>query len=105
MGKGDNKAETVEAPKRRGNQKTTKQKEILFAKDNYMVIGVGLVLVIIGLFLMSGGYNQPDEWKAEEIYSFTRITLAPMIILGGLGVVIMAIFKSSGKEEMQNIEA
>ncbi|MGH1335977.1 MAG: DUF3098 domain-containing protein [Aureispira sp.] len=75
-------------------------KELLLSKENYIIIGVGLVMVIVGLFLMSGGQNGPDEWVADEIYSFRRITLAPLVILSGLGVVIFAIFKSSGKEEV-----
>jgi hypothetical protein len=80
------------------------EKELLFSKTNYMIIGVGLVMVIMGFFLMSGGHNEPDEWNPEVIYSFMRITIAPLVILGGLGVVIFAIFKSSD-DEVQNIEA
>lgn len=92
------------------NKKATRRaspapKELLFSKQNYIIIGVGLALVIIGLFLMSGGQNGPDEWAADEIYSFRRITLAPLVILGGLGVVVLAIFKSSGNEEVSNLEA
>ncbi len=48
---------------------------------------------------MRGG-AMPDEntWDASRIYSFTRITLAPILILAGLGVEIYAIFKSNNKE-------
>lgn len=104
MGKGDKVTEDVAARRaKKGRKSAVKKQEILFSRDNYIVIGVGLVIVIIGLFLMSGGYNDPNEWKKEEIYSFTRITLAPMVILGGLGVVIFAIFKSSNKNETAEI--
>lgn len=97
MGKGDNKRAF-----RRPTE--TAPKELLFSKQNYIIIGVGLALVIVGFFLMSGGQNAPDEWIAEEIYSFRRITLAPLVVLIGLGVVVIAIFKSSGKEEISNLE-
>lgn len=93
MGKGDNKV------RQRSASSEAMPKELLFSTTNYAIIGAGLVLVIIGLFVMSGGHNGPDEWKAEEIYSFNRITLAPIIILTGLAVVVVAIFKNSGKEE------
>lgn len=94
MGKGDDK--------RGAKRSEVAPKELLFSKQNYIIIGVGLVLVILGLFLMSGGQNGADEWIADEIYSFRRITLAPLVILIGLGVVVVAIFKSSGKEEVAN---
>ncbi|MFT5645564.1 MAG: uncharacterized membrane protein YuzA (DUF378 family) [Aureispira sp.] len=80
------------------------EKELLFSKTNYIIIGVGLVMVIMGFFLMSGGHNEPDEWNPDVIYSFMRITIAPLVILGGLGVVIFAIFKSSD-DEAQNLGA
>jgi uncharacterized membrane protein YuzA (DUF378 family) len=80
------------------------EKELLFSKTNYIIIGVGLVMVIMGFFLMSGGHNEPDEWNPDVIYSFMRITIAPLVILGGLGVVIFAIFKFSD-DEAQNLGA
>ena len=96
MGKGDDKRAA-----RRPAAKAPK--ELLLSKENYVIIGIGLAMVIVGLFLMSGGQNAPNEWAAEEIYSFRRITLAPLVILSGLGVVVLAIFKSSGKEEITNL--
>ena len=109
MGKGDNQKErNVESTKETGSAKRRRgekvEKELLFSKANYIIIGIGLPMVIIGFFLMSGGHNQPDEWDASEIYSFTRITISPIVILSGLGVVIFAIFKSSDNE-VQNLEA
>ncbi len=79
-------------------------KTILFGKENYTLIVVGLAIVLIGFFLMSGGQQaSPDEWS-EEIYSFQRITLAPIVILTGLGVVILSIFKTpSNASSVQNI--
>lgn len=93
MGKGDKKV------RQRSASSKDMPKELLFSTTNYAIIGIGLLLVIIGLFVMSGGHNGPDEWNAGEIYSFNRITLAPMIVLTGLGVVVVAIFKNNTKEE------
>jgi len=79
------------------------KKKIFFSKDNYTIIGIGLAIVIVGFFLMAGGTNTPDEWHAEEIYSFRRITLAPIVVLAGLSVVIAAIFKGPKEEEIISI--
>jgi plastocyanin domain-containing protein len=96
--------DAIIAKERVAARKGKVEKELLFSKTNYMIIGLGLVMVIIGFFLMSGGHNESEEWNAEVIYSFVRITISPLVILGGLGVVIFAIFKSSDKE-VQNLEA
>lgn len=66
----------------------------LFGKDNYRWMIIGIVLVAVGILLMSGGKSSdPNVFKAEEVYSFRRITLAPIIILIGLGIEVYAIFK------------
>ncbi len=68
--------------------------EMLFGRQTYIWFGIGAALVALGLLLMSGGQMpSPDVWDEGRIYSFRRITLAPIVILSGLGVVIYAIFK------------
>ena len=72
---------------------TVADSELLFSKNNYRLMLIGLVLVILGFILMSGG-KMPDAntWDESIIYSFTRITLAPIVILVGLGIEVYAIF-------------
>lgn len=54
----------------------------------------GIALVALGLILMSGGgMENPNEWKAEEIYSTRRTVVAPFVIILGLVVEIVAIFR------------
>ena len=54
----------------------------------------GIAIMIIGFLLMSGGRSEdPNVFKPEEIYSTTRITIAPILILAGLVVLIFAIFR------------
>jgi len=68
--------------------------EMVFGRQTYIWFGIGAGLVTLGLILMSGGHMpNPDVWEPERIYSFRRTVLAPVVILGGLGVVIYAIFK------------
>lgn len=66
----------------------------LFGKENYMLMGLGLVFIIIGYLLMSGGKSaDPNVFNESEIYSFRRITLAPIMVLLGLFIEGYAIMK------------
>lgn len=68
--------------------------ELTFGRQTYIYMGIGFGLIIIGLLLMSGGeMPSPDVWDEDIIYSFRRITLAPILILAGLIIEIVAIFK------------
>lgn len=54
----------------------------------------GLVLMAIGMFLMAGGKStDPSVFDKNAVYSSTRITIAPLLILAGLVVEIFAIFR------------
>ncbi len=54
----------------------------------------GIVLIFLGFMLMSGGKSpDPHKFNYEEIYSFRRITLAPIVILLGFGIEAYAIMK------------
>lgn len=70
-----------------------------FGKKNYIILGIGLVILMIGYLLMSGGAaTSADEFNAEELFSARRITLAPIVVLSGyivIGVAIMYRDKSN----------
>jgi hypothetical protein len=73
----------------------------LFGKENYRLMLVGIILIALGLILMAGGKSKdPNVFNPKEIYSFTRITLAPILILGGFVIEIFAIFRN-GKKSSQ----
>jgi hypothetical protein len=66
----------------------------LFGKRSYQLMLAGVVVMALGMLLMSGGKSpDPAQFKYEEIYSFTRVTLAPILILLGLGIEVYALFK------------
>ena len=108
-------AKTKTRPKRTLKKRTTKSatssswwsqpfknsgEALLFGRENYMLMIGGLVLVIIGFALMSGGaMPDPDTWNDDIIYSFRRTVLAPFVVLMGLGVEIYAIFKRPANAE------
>lgn len=67
---------------------------LIFGKQNYILMGVGLGLIILGMVLMSGGnMPSPDVWDETIIYSWRRTVLAPFLMLAGLVVEVIAIFK------------
>ena len=68
----------------------------LFGKDNYIWMLVGLGVLALGFFLMAGGKSSDTKlFNAEEVYSSTRITIAPMLIIAGFIIEIFAIMKKS----------
>lgn len=80
---------------------TASNSKLLFNKQNYILLVASAIIIGVGFILMAGGGNElgPDgyanEFDAEGLYSFRRITLAPLVILVGLGVAVYAIFKKS----------
>ena len=64
----------------------------LFSKENYLILFAGIVIVTIGFLLMTGGHQSPDQWKPEEIYSFRRISLSTLFVIGGFVVILFSIF-------------
>jgi hypothetical protein len=76
----------------------SRQTAPLFGKENYRWMLIGIIIVGLGLFLMAGGKSKdPNIFDPKQVYSFVRITIAPILILGGLALEIFAIFrKDSG---------
>jgi len=79
-------------------EKTVSQtkKGSLYDKKTYMLMAAGVFLIILGFVLMAGGGTPlgPDGYAHEfdeSIYSFRRITLAPIIIFIGFIVEVVAV--------------
>jgi hypothetical protein len=74
-----------------------KQKNVnsaLFTKENYTWMLIGGVVIALGMMLMSGGRSaDPKVFDTKEVYSTTRITIAPILIILGLLVEVYAIFR------------
>ena len=66
----------------------------LFGKENYMWILIGLAVMVLGIILMAGGKSKdPNVFLDSDVYSTVRITVAPILILLGLGIEVFAIFR------------
>jgi len=62
-------------------------------KENYKLLAIGFAIIVIGFLLMIGGKSDSPDVFNEEIFSFRRITLAPMVVLAGFIFEIYAIMK------------
>ncbi len=82
------------APPRKPSKSSEPDREytLLFGKENYLMMVGGVLLIFIGFMLMSGGKSpDPHKFNYDEIYSFRRITLAPIVILLGFALEVFAI--------------
>jgi hypothetical protein len=64
-----------------------------FGKENYKLLLIGLGLIVLGFLLMIGGGSHDPKVFSRDIFDFQRLTLAPLLILGGYVVEIFAIMK------------
>ncbi len=72
------------APKAKATAVKSYSNTPLFGKENYRWMLIGIVLVALGLILMGGGKSKdPNVFNPNEVYRFRRITLAPLLIIGG----------------------
>ena len=84
-------------------KQATKQQDFLFDRSNYTWMLVGVILVVIGFMLMSGGKSEdPTKFNYDEIYSTARVTIAPLMILIGFAIEIYAIMKKPATKTDNN---
>ncbi|HYW94287.1 MAG TPA: DUF3098 domain-containing protein [Bacteroidales bacterium] len=63
-------------------------------KENYILLIIGFIIIIIGfIFMVGGGSSDPNVFNGKELFSFRRITLAPLVVLFGFIFEIWAIMK------------
>ncbi len=62
------------------------EKDYVFGKENYLLMIAGIVIIFVGFVLMSG---------SEDIFDFRKLTLAPIVVLIGFIVEIVAIMKKT----------
>ncbi len=60
--------------------------QFVFGKENYRIMILGIVVIVIGFALMAG---------TEDIMSFRKITVAPIVVLAGFGIQFWAILKKT----------
>jgi len=75
--------------------KDKKTPTFAFGKENYMLMALGMVFIVIGFALMSGGGSDDPTKFSPEIFSTRRITVAPIVVLLGYAIEIVAILYRS----------
>jgi len=73
-------------------------KKFVFGKDNYIFIISGVIVTLIGFILMiGGGSDDPNVFNEKELFSPIRITISPLLVIAGYGIVIYGIMKKRKK--------
>ena len=82
-------------------KKSEREKQLVFTKENYKLLIIGAVIILVGFLLMVGGKAESPDQFNPEVFSFRRIILAPLVVLFGFAFEIYAIMKKpkESKEE------
>lgn len=77
------------------DEKNKLNNDFAFGKKNYLLVLIGTAMTILGYILVSGGGSDDPTVFSEELFNTRRMYIAPIMILGGLGVVAWGILKKS----------
>ncbi|MDR3061076.1 MAG: DUF3098 domain-containing protein [Dysgonamonadaceae bacterium] len=69
------------------------KKKFAFGKENFILLGVSILIIIIGFVLMSGGKTTEETGFDPSIFNTRRIVIAPIVTMAGFFLVIWAILK------------
>jgi hypothetical protein len=73
--------------------KPTTEPGFALEKENYRLMAIGFGIIVLGFILMIGGGSDDPNVFNPDIFSFRRITLAPLVLLFGFLFEIYAIMK------------
>jgi len=76
----------------------TSKETFALGRENYKLMIIGVAIIVLGFLLMIGGGSDDPKVFSPAIFSFRRITLAPMLVLAGLLFEIYAIMKRPKEE-------
>ena len=80
-------------------QEGPQQERMPLGRKNYAMMLAGVVIIVLGFLLMSGGGEHTATEFDESIFSFRRITLAPIVVIAGFVFEIFAIMKRFPEEQ------
>ena len=67
-------------------------KVLPFSKMNYILVLLGIAVIALGMILMIGGGSDDPDVFNPKMFDFQHITLAPILVLAGFVIEIIAIF-------------
>ena len=82
-------------------EKKENKEKLNFAlgSENYKLLAIGFIIIVMGFLLMLGGKSESPDTFSDNIFSFRRITLAPIVVLAGFIFEIWAIMKKPKGED------
>ena len=81
------------------NIENKEDKGFALGKENLRLLMIGFLIIVVGFVLMIGGMSNDPNVFNKEIFSFQRITLAPIIVMIGFIFEIYAIMKKPGSDK------
>ena len=72
--------------------KDMNKEKFAFDKTNFLLIGAGLLVVIIGFLLMTGPSTTLDNFE-PDIFSARRIKVAPLVSLLGFVFIMYGVIR------------
>lgn len=72
--------------------------DFAFGKENYIMVVIGVLVIIFGFILMSGGESSDPKIFNPDIFSPRRITVAPIVVIAGFIIEIAAILRKTKEE-------
>lgn len=78
------------------NIENKEDKGFALGKENIRLLAIGFLIIVVGFVLMIGGKSDDLNVFNKEIFSFQRITLAPIVVMIGFIFEIYAIMKKPG---------
>ena len=74
-----------------------------FGKKNYILSGISVLLIVVGFLLMSGGGAKDPAEFSPEIFNTMRIKVAPVVVMSGFILMIVAILINGRKPEETSV--
>ncbi len=75
---------------------------LAFGKKNYILLGIGMAIIILGFILMSGPGSTETHFE-PDIFSVRRIKVAPVVCFFGFVFMIYGIL-CKPKSKNQEVE-
>ena len=72
--------------------------EFNFGKRNYQLMVLGVILIVAGYILMSGGKSDDPNVFSDAIFSFRRMNVSVIFLITGLVIEVFAILHKAKDE-------
>lgn len=79
-------------------QNDDKKLQFAFGRTNYILMAVGLIILALGYILLSGGGSDDPTVFNDAMFDARRLYVAPILIVVGFIVEIIAILFKSKKQ-------